>query len=176
MHMKAATKTDPKDLLQQCSIARASALLGDAWVILLLRELFWGTSTFDEFATNTGMASNILSSRLQRLTDAEIVKKTADANDARRYNYQLTPRGKTLFPLLMTLMAWGDKQMPGEHGPLVRLIHLKCGKRTGAGLVCTHCGEPLKPEDLDTAFNPAYRAGFERHTRAASPRDARKTL
>jgi DNA-binding HxlR family transcriptional regulator len=165
--MNAITKIDPKDLLQQCSIARASRLLGDAWTIVLLRELFWGTSTFDEFATNTGMASNILTSRLQRLTDAEIVKKTADANDARRYNYHLTPRGKTLFPLLMTLMAWGDKHMPGEHGALVRLIHMKCGKRTAAGLVCAHCREPLKPEDLDTALNPAYRAGFERHTLAA---------
>ncbi|MGL5005196.1 MAG: winged helix-turn-helix transcriptional regulator, partial [Casimicrobium sp.] len=122
--MKATAKlrsnTDPKDLLDQCSIARASELLGDAWTILLLRELFWGTTTFDDFAMNTGMATNILSTRLQRLTDAAVVEKTADENDRRRYSDRLTSRGKTLFPLLMTLMAWGDKHVPGEHGPLVR--------------------------------------------------------
>ncbi len=174
--MKTIAKTDPKDLLQQCSIARASELFGDAWTILLLRELFWGTATFDDFAANTGMATNILSTRLQRLTDADIVEKTANENDRRRYSYRLTPRGKTLFPLLMTIMAWGDKHVPGEHGPLVRLIHLKCGKRTSAGLACTHCGEALKPDELDTAFNPSYRVSFERHPRTATRREARKTV
>jgi DNA-binding HxlR family transcriptional regulator len=147
-------KTD--DIVGQCSIARASQLLGDGWTIMLLRELFWGASRYEDFQTNTGIASNVLAVRLKRLVDAEVVSKQPVEGDGRRFDYVLTQRGRELFPLLMGVMAWGDKYTPGDKGPLVLLRHASCGKRTKPGLVCTACGEAIRPHELQTEFNPRY--------------------
>ncbi len=76
---------------------------------------------------------------------------------ARRFDYALTAKSKELFPLLMTLLAWGDKWSPGDKGPLVKLRHAGCGKLTRAGLVCTQCSEALHPDNLRTRFAPAYK-------------------
>jgi DNA-binding HxlR family transcriptional regulator len=144
------------DFVDQCSIARASELLGDAWTIMLLRELFWGASRYEDFQANTGIASNVLAVRLKRLLDAEVVSKRPVEGDGRRFDYALTQRGRELFPLIMGVMAWGDKYTPGDNGPLVLLRHLACGKRTKPSLVCTACGEAIKPHELQTEFNPRY--------------------
>ncbi len=144
------------DVLKQCSIARASQLLGDGWTIMLLRELFWGASRYEDFLTNTGIASNVLAVRLKRLVDSEVVSKRPVEGDGRRFDYLLTQRGRELFPLIMGMMAWGDKYTPGDKGPLVLLRHVTCSKRTKPGLVCTSCGEAIEPLDLQTEFNPRY--------------------
>jgi DNA-binding HxlR family transcriptional regulator len=148
------------DIASQCSIARASQLVGDGWTVMLLRELFWGASRYEAFATNTGMASNVLASRLKRLLEADVVSKTPVPEDGRRFDYALTARGRELFPLLMSIMAWGDKHVPGQQGPLVLLRHRACGKRTKPGLVCTACGAALGPQELDTEFNKRYEAAY----------------
>ena len=144
------------DIAEQCSISRIAHILGDGWMILLLRELFWGVTRYDEFAANTGMASNVLAVRLRRLVDAGVISKSPVAADGRRFDYALTPSGLELFPVLMSLMAWGDKYVPGDSGPLVLLRHRVCGKRTKAGLVCSACGQTLQPGEIETEFNSRY--------------------
>jgi DNA-binding HxlR family transcriptional regulator len=155
-----------QDIVSQCSIARASQLLGDGWTILLLRELFWGASRFEDFQANTGIASNVLAVRLKRLLEAEVVSKRPVEGDGRRFDYSLTQRGRELFPLIMGVMAWGDKYTPGDQGPLMLLRHSTCGKRTKPGLVCTACGEAIKPTELQTEFSPRYEKlrGMQRHS------------
>ncbi len=164
------------DIAQQCSIGRASQLLGDGWTIMLLRELFWGASRYEDFLTNTGIASNVLAVRLKRLVDSEVVSKRQVVADGRRFDYVLTQRGRELFPLVMGLMAWGDKYTPGDKGPLVLLRHTACGKRTKPGLRCSACGEAIEPMNLQTEFNPRYEAlrGVQRQmgTRAATTTSA----
>ena len=144
------------DIAEQCSISRAAQILGDGWMILLLRELFWGATRYDEFATHTGMASNVLAVRLKRLVEAAVITKTPAVSDGRRFDYALTPSGIELFPVLMSVMAWGDKHVPGESGPLVLLRHTSCGQHTKAGLVCSVCAQTLRPTDIETEFNPHY--------------------
>jgi DNA-binding HxlR family transcriptional regulator len=158
------------DIVGQCSIARASQLLGDGWTILLLRELFWGASRYEAFQANTGIASNVLAVRLKRLVDAEVVSKQPVEGDGRRFDYVLTQRGRELFPLLMGVMAWGDKYTPGDKGPLVLLRHATCGKRTKPGLLCTACGEAITPYELQTEFNSRYEElrGMQREAGARS--------
>jgi DNA-binding HxlR family transcriptional regulator len=159
-----------QNIASQCSIARASQLLGDGWTLLLLRELFWGASRYEDFQANTGIASNVLAVRLKRLLEAEVVSKQPVEGDGRRFDYALTQRGRELFPLIMGVMAWGDKYTPGEKGPLVLLLHSTCGKRTKPGLVCTACGEAIKPHELQTEFNPRYEElrGMQRNSGARS--------
>jgi DNA-binding HxlR family transcriptional regulator len=105
----------------------------------------------------TGIASNILSNRLKKLLAAEIITKTVNGKDARRFDYALTEKGMELFPVIMTLMNWGDRWTSGDRGPLVELTHIDCGARTVAGLLCSSCNKPLLPSTIRTHFSRAYR-------------------
>jgi DNA-binding HxlR family transcriptional regulator len=167
---------DKQSIMEQCSIARASQLLGDGWTIMMLRELFWGASRYEDFIANIGIASNVLAVRLKRLMDAGVVSKEPVEGDGRRFDYALTASGQELFPVLMSVMAWGDKHTPGEQGPLVLLRHVACGKRTKPGLSCSACDQPLQFKLLQTEFNPRYEEmrGMQRlqGSRTATPKTA----
>lgn len=144
-------------LKDQCSIARASDLIGDGWTLLILRELFWGQTRFEQLTAKTGMASNVLATRLRKLLEAGIIEKTVVPEDGRRFDYALTKKGLDLFPVVMAVMAWGDKWAPGDAGPLIELRHRSCGKKTKPGLVCSACGEALTPSDLRPRVAAVYR-------------------
>jgi DNA-binding HxlR family transcriptional regulator len=150
------TKVD-ESLKDQCSIARAGGLIGDSWTLLILRELFWGQTRFEQLTAKTGMASNVLATRLRKLQDAGIIEKTVVPEDGRRFDYALTKKGLDLFPVVMAVMAWGDKWAPGDAGPLIELRHSACGKKTKPGVVCSACGKVLTPSDLRPRLGVAYR-------------------
>lgn len=142
--------------MDQCSIARATQLIGDGWTLLIIRELFWRSTRYEQLAERTGMASNILATRLRKLVEHGVISKTVVADDARRFDYALTKKGAELFPVLMAVMAWGDRWSAGDAGPLIELRHAACGKKTKPGLVCSACGEPLSPQDVRPKVTRAY--------------------
>lgn len=95
-----------------CPVGRASRILGDRWVILILREAFLGATRFEEFLPNTGINRAALTSRLAALVDHGILER--HPADARRAAYRLTPAGRDLAPLMAAMADWGDKWLsPG---------------------------------------------------------------
>ena len=58
-----------------CPIARSMAMLGERWAILLMREAYYGSSRFDEFEKNLGIAPNILSARLKTMVEHGLLDK-----------------------------------------------------------------------------------------------------
>lgn len=93
-----------------CPVGRASRILGDRWVILILREALLGASRFEEFLPNTGINRAALASRLAALVEQGIL--TRDPPQARRAEYRLTQAGRDLAPLIAAMAAWGDKWLP----------------------------------------------------------------
>lgn len=91
-----------------CPISVALELLGDAWSLLVVRDLmFKGRHTFNEFlAGGEGIATNILADRLRRLDEAGLIEKRADPADRRRSLYRLTRKGIDLAPVLIELVVW----------------------------------------------------------------------
>jgi DNA-binding HxlR family transcriptional regulator len=142
-----------------CSIARAVALVGEWWTPLILRDLLAGLSSFDEIQRNLGIASNILSARLVRLREAGLVEREADPADARRWRYRLTDKGRDLYPVLLALMAWGDKWLaePGQQ-PLL-MVHERCGQVTAAVPSCSVCRAPLPLNELRFMPGPGLEPG-----------------
>ncbi len=97
-----------------CPIACTLDLLGDRWSLLVIRDLFCGKQYFDEFLTAPEkIATNILSARLAWLTQTGIVTRKPAANDKRRMCYQLTPRGQSLKPVVLSVAHWGVEHFPG---------------------------------------------------------------
>ncbi|MFB7312605.1 winged helix-turn-helix transcriptional regulator [Streptomyces sp. NPDC056192] len=108
--------TDP-----DCPVARTLDLVGDRWSLLVVRDAMDGARSFTEFQRRTGIARNILTDRLRKLTaHGLLVQRTAPSG--RRQEYVLTEAGCDLFPVILTLRQWGERHAfaPGEtHSTLV---------------------------------------------------------
>jgi DNA-binding HxlR family transcriptional regulator len=142
-----------------CSIARTLDIVGEWWTLLVLRDLFAGITRFDELQQDLGVASNVLAARLKRLVEAGLVEREVGPDDARVRLYRLTARGRELYPVLLSLMAWGDKWLAGPGHQPVLVVHRSCGQVTAAVPSCSICGEPLALEQLDFQAGPGGRSG-----------------
>src|SRR5271163_989364 len=91
-----------------CSVARALSVVGERWTMLILREAFLGHRRFDQFQSGTGIARNILSARLQSLVANGIFDRVEEAGSDGYIEYRLTKKGLDLYPVLISLMRWGD--------------------------------------------------------------------
>lgn len=101
-----------------CPVSCTLDLVGDRWTLLVVRDLFFGRRYFDELLRSPeGIATNILTARLQFLTDAGLVSRETDEDDRRRVVYTLTARGRELATLLEPIVRWGLKNISGTHVP-----------------------------------------------------------
>jgi DNA-binding HxlR family transcriptional regulator len=131
-----------------CSVARTLEVVGEWWTMLVVREAFSGVRRFDDFQGRLGIARNVLAARLQRLVDFGILERRLYQERPERYEYRLTEKGFDLYPVLLSLMHWGDRWMAGPEGPPVRLVHENCGHEATSMLSCSECGEELRPREV----------------------------
>ena len=134
---------------QDCSIARTLEVVGERWSLLILREAFWGTSRFDDFQAQLGIARNVLTARLTHLCDSGLMEKRMYSERPPRYEYRLTDAGRALGPVLIALIQWGDAHQPSPGGPPIRVLHSRCGGDVDALLHCSRCGAHVEYADLD---------------------------
>ncbi|WP_433263911.1 winged helix-turn-helix transcriptional regulator [Actinosynnema sp. CS-041913] len=130
----------------RCSIARALGVLGERWSLQIVRDVFNGVQRFDALREHLNVARNVLANRLQNLVDAGLLEKRPyqEFGSRRRYEYELTQAGRELWPVLMTLMAWGDRHL-AEGTPPVEHEHVGCGGRVSLVPVCEH-GHAVDPK------------------------------
>ena len=102
-------------LRSKCPIAGALDILGDAWTLLVLRDLlFYDKHRFADFlASPEGISTNILTERLKRLERCGLVERRRYQERPPRHEYLLTARGHDLLPVLRELIAWGKQHVPG---------------------------------------------------------------
>lgn len=102
-----------------CPVACALDLIGDRWTLLVIRDLACGKRHFGEFCRSPErIATNILADRLARLVAAGLVRKRPRPDESGRESYELTPKGKSLGPVLRALARWGLEQIPGTKAAL----------------------------------------------------------
>jgi DNA-binding HxlR family transcriptional regulator len=126
------------------SVGAAANLLGDRWTFLILREAFFGTRRFNEFAENLGLSRNILSSRLKLLVSQGIFEEHPYGPSKVRNEYRLAQAGRDIFPIVVALLQWGDKYLVGSRGPSIVLRHTPCGNDADPLLVCRACRKPIE--------------------------------
>jgi DNA-binding HxlR family transcriptional regulator len=134
----------PDDQAFEDSVGAATALLGDRWTFLILREAFFGTRRFNEFAQNLGLSRNILSNRLKLLVSQGIFERLPYGPSKTRSEYRLAPAGRDIFPIVIALLQWGDKHLAGSRGPSIVLKHTRCGNDADPLLICRVCQEPIE--------------------------------
>ena len=143
---------------QNCSVARALEVIGERWSLLIVRNAFYGVKRFDDHQRWLGIARNVLQSRLERLVEEGILEKQLYQERPPRHEYRLTPKGRDLWPVLVTLLQWGDRY-GSESGPPVVLEHRDCGGGVDAHLRCDRCGADLTARDVRPAQGPGLLTG-----------------
>ena len=133
--------------------------------MLLLREAFLGRHRFDEFQQGTGIARNILSSRLRDLVRDGILDRVRSDGDNGRIEYRLTKKGLDLYPVMIAMMRWGDTWLSDESGPPMTLIHRSCGAKTSIDMVCSHCRAQINAREMVAIPRAAGRSHAHRSER-----------
>jgi DNA-binding HxlR family transcriptional regulator len=159
----------------QCSMARAMAVVGDRWSILILREAYYGTKRFDDFAYYIGVAPNILSNRLKKFVDAGIMKRVPLPEHSSRYEYVLTEKGRDFFPAYLALKKWGDDWLAEPEGPQVVFREREAGRAIEYPTIRGADGKPLRLEDVEVVAG-AGAVAFNRKRFGAAPSQAKTAV
>ena len=133
-----------------CPIARSLDVVGDPWMLLILRNALLGARRYDEFRSALGVADNVLSRRLPAMVDAGLLRKVPYRGEQRTHHeYVLTEAGSDLLPVLNALLLWGEKHTasphPDEH---MGIVHRTCGAESTSSDVCSGCGAELQATDV----------------------------
>jgi len=142
----------------RCTIARALEVLTTRSAFLILREAFYGTDRFDDFAERAGISEPVTAARLRELVDEGLLEREdyREPGQRTRQRYRLTEKGEDLLPVLVALMQWGDRWLDDRGGP-VELRHDGCGETVRAQLRCA-AGHPVTPDDLSLAARRGRRS------------------
>lgn len=126
----------------------ATVVLGDRWSVLVLNAVLRGLENFDEIRKSLQISSTVLSARLRTLLSLELLTQERNQNDGRKLRYQATGKGRDVYPLIISLIQWGDRWLAGSMGPPDLLWHSKCGQILHPAVYCNHCGEQLRADDV----------------------------
>jgi DNA-binding HxlR family transcriptional regulator len=133
----------------RCTIAKALDVVSTRSAFLILREAFYGTTRFDDFAQRAGISEPVAATRLRELVDTGLLEREdyREPGQRTRQRYRLTDKGADMFPALVALMDWGNRWLD-DHGGPVELLHRDCGERVATELRCA-AGHTVRPEELD---------------------------
>lgn len=132
------------------AIGAALSVIGDRWSLLVLRGVFRGLHRFGELRDDLGIASNLLTDRLCRMVENELLEKVQYQDRPARYEYRLTDSGRALSPVLVSLMQWGETYRTQDETSTT-LVHADCNAPVENITRCTKCNEPLDAHQIRRA-------------------------
>ena len=130
---------------ETCPIARSLEVIGERWTLLILRDAFYGVQRFSDFQIHLGIPKAVLTERLSLLVGSGVLARVAGAGGKDRY--RLTPRGRSLWPTIWSLITWGNANFY-EASSRRTYRHVDCGGLIGPDGVCATCASVPGPSDL----------------------------
>lgn len=130
-----------------CPIEKTMAIIGTRSAMLILREAYYGTTRFDDFARRVGITKAATSARLAELVDCSLLERRPyrEPGQRVRQEYVLTEAGTDLMPVVWGMFEWGRRHLPDEPG--LRLVHLGCGAEATVEVRCAE-GHAVPPPEL----------------------------
>ncbi len=141
MAKRKSLKDDP------CPVARCIDIVGDRWALLIIRDAFNGMRRFGEFQKSLGVAKNILSTRLRDLVEAGVLTLAPAADGSVYQDYLLTPKGKELFTVILSLRQWGEGHLYQQDEPCATLVDRNSGKPIKKIELLNCDGKMVAPKD-----------------------------
>jgi DNA-binding HxlR family transcriptional regulator len=133
-------------------MARSLEVIGERWTLLIVRDAFYGIRRFSDFADHLAIPRAVLTSRLKALVAAGVLGRGAGIHHA---EYQLTAKGRSLWPVVLSLVAWGD-EFYGTNGPRRLFRHVDDGGLIERAGRCPHCGATPDVGDLMVEPGPGF--------------------
>src|SRR5882757_5276833 len=140
-----------------CPIARSLERVGEWWSILILRDALHGFTRFEEFRESLDIAPNILTTRLAALVESGMLEKRQYSAHPPRFEYVPTQRGRDFRPVLLSLMAFGNKHFAPE-GAMIEVVNTKTGKPADIGVFDRATGFAITAPDYAMVPGPAANA------------------
>jgi DNA-binding HxlR family transcriptional regulator len=133
---------------ENCPIYRVLDLIGTRSAMLIIREAFYGTTRFDDFAARVEITETVAAARLRELTAAGLLEKVPyrEAGQRTRYEYRLTDVGRELAPAVLGLYQWGAQHLCADRSPH-QLTHADCGRPVRVEVNCAD-GHPVPLDEL----------------------------
>jgi DNA-binding HxlR family transcriptional regulator len=143
-----------------CSVAQCLEVVGEWWSLLIVRDVFLGVHRYEDFLRRLGISRNILQVRLASLVEAGVLDRVQYSERPPRHEYRLTQKGRDLWPVLMTMRAWGDRY-GAPKGPPIETVHRDCGHVSNPVLVCDHCSARIGARDVVAVSGPGHASELE---------------
>jgi DNA-binding HxlR family transcriptional regulator len=152
-----------------CPIARGLERVGEGWTLLIMRDVLHGLTRFDQLQTHLDIPPNTLARRLNALVDAGLLERHRYSEHPPRDEYLPTPSGRDLWPVLIALLAWGNRHCAPE-GRSVILVDRRTGVEVDPVLADPATGQPI---DGSYGLAPGPAAGPRTRVRFAAAGRAR---
>ncbi len=125
--------------VENCTVGRAVAIIGEKWTLVVLREVFNGIRRFDDMRVRTHIPRQVLTNRLATLVEHGVLRREPyrEPGARVRHEYRLTEKGLDLWPLLTAVREWGDRYLADPEGPPLDIVHRDCGAPIRVELHCT---------------------------------------
>ncbi|MFO1058239.1 MAG: helix-turn-helix domain-containing protein [Dongiaceae bacterium] len=137
-----------------CPIARSLERVGEWWSMLILRDAFTGLTRFEQFQKSLGIAPNMLTRRLTALVEAGLLERRPYSTHPPRHDYLLTDRGRDFWPVLVSLLAFGNRHFAPD-GESVVIVDAATGAPAEPVLVDRRSGRAIAEPEFRAAAGPA---------------------
>ena len=157
---------------RECPLSAALGVVGEWWTLLILHDAFDGYTRFDQFQTNLGISSSLLTSRLKRLVANGLLERRQYQTNPPRFEYLLTEAGRSLRPVIVVLAAWGNARLDPEARSMV-LVDSESGAEAEPVVVDRGTGRRVDGADFVFTAGPAASKPFrDRYHARPQPRSA----
>jgi DNA-binding HxlR family transcriptional regulator len=153
-----------------CPIARGLDRVGEWWSILILRDAFAGMTRFEEFRESLGIAPGMLSRRLAALVAEGLLERRRYSDHPPREEYVLTARGEDFRPVLVALLAWGNRHFAPE-GASVQIVEAESGRPADPVMVDRATLRPIEAPAFRLVAGPAAGRGMKARLARERARD-----
>jgi DNA-binding HxlR family transcriptional regulator len=137
------------------AVARMLGLLGDEWTLLVVKQALLGAARFAEFKARLPISNSVLTRRLQSLTRDGLLDRRVYQTNPTRSEYVVTPRSRSLWPVLLSIWEWERRWVPDHVEGLPGMRHRPCGADFAPLLICRACGEEASDKDVVAQWGPS---------------------
>lgn len=137
------------------AVGRMLSLLGDEWSLLVIQQALLGATRYGEFTTRLPVSNSVLTRRLQMLTRDGLLDRRPYQDRPPRFEYVVTARGRSLWPVLLSIWQWERRWVPDHAHSLPGMHHLGCGADFTPMLTCSHCDTEVSEKDVVAQWGPS---------------------
>jgi DNA-binding HxlR family transcriptional regulator len=137
------------------AVGRMLGVLGDEWTLLIAQQALLGVTRYGDFATRLPISHAVLTRRLSAMTDDGLLVRTIYQDRPPRYEYVLTPQGRSLWPVLMSIWEWERRWVPDHAERLPTMHHLGCGAEFAPVITCRSCAQVVTEKEVTATWGPS---------------------